>query len=765
MFDDGWRFHRGDLVPREAVWGFLKAGTHNQTGAARGLDDSGWRAVCLPHDFVMEGPVTPPEESRREGFPEMNYLGDLHVLHGCRAGGIAWYRKRFRVDSAGKRVYLKLDGAYRDSAVYVNEFLVGTHASGYTEAVYDITDFLRGEEENVAAVRVDAGTAEGWWYEGGGLYRHAWLIVTPLISTEHHGVFVKAELSDDRSRAVLTIETNLVNRSDEACVTGVRHRILAPGGEEAAVTAELPVRAGAGEGAKAVHRAELEKPALWDLDSPQLYTLVTELDGEEDVRTEFGVRSICFTADKGFFLNGRHVLLKGLCCHQDHAGLGTALPDGMQEYRVRRLRELGCNAYRASHHPASEELLRACDRLGMLVLDENRLLSSGQDELMQARDMVRGARNHPCVILWSIGNEEVHVQFTEQGRKIAASLRSAVRALDDTRPVTAAVCMWEAGRLGETVSGPERQGTLAPSLDVFGFNYFSEVWDEFHRAFPEKPLVATEESTFSETRGCRETRDEFCHMSALDRSKWNYRVGEREWKAVASREYLAGAFLWTGFDYHGEPTPYGWPAMASQFGVLDLCGFPKDTSFYYRAWWRDEPVLHLCAGEHDVLCFTNCEEVELFRGEESLGRRSVERYGAAEWLGLPSTNGLVAVGRRGGQETLRRDIRESGPPVRVEAQIDGVFPERDGSRTVVVNLALLDAEGNVSQDADNRVTLTISGDAELLGTGNGNPSCHEDVKALQRSAFHGLLQAVFRVEGNASLCADAASLSGAAIAL
>ena len=757
--DKDWRFYPGDIQADRAYWGYIKSGTHNQNGAAKELNDTGWEQVTLPHDFMIGGYVTASKEKWGAGnaIPAMNYIGNLHIARGSFEGMIAWYRKKFQINSEGRRVFVKFDGIYRDSEIYVNEFLVGKHQSGYTGVIYDITDFLSDEGENVLAVRVDSRTAEGWFYEGGGIYRHAWLITTPLVAVEHYGVFVKSMVDLQENRATLTIETSLANHSGVEAEVAIKHRLIATDGTEYELE-ELKTRIASCDKGKMVQTMVVNNPMLWDIDTPYLYKLSTSLSSGDEVVTEFGIREIHFDANKGFFLNGRNVKLKGVCCHQDHAGLGSALPDGMQYYRIKKLKEMGCNAYRCAHNPATDELLQACDRLGMLVMDENRLLSSAGEELSQLQEMILSARNHPSIFLWSIGNEEVNIHFTEQGRKIANTMRNYVRRLDDTRLVTVAVCMWEAGRLGITVDEPKKQGILAPSVDVFGFNYFSEIWDAFHEAYPEKPLICTEDCSFSATRGCRTTQDERCHMSVTDQNKGSYRAGEKEWKAAAEREYIAGTFIWTGFDYHGEPSPYSWPAVTSQFGIMDLCGFPKDTYYYYKAWWSNEEVLYLCADDNQVWCMTNCDQVELFAQNSSLGIRDVEKNGLLIWEQVEETGNLTAVGYKDGKEALRYELTEYGPPSELTAYVDYAYLEKDGSRTVVVNVAITDDHQSLVENAENLVTFAYPENVTLLGTGNGDPSSHENAKKNYRRVFGGRLQAILSVYGEAVLNIEASGL-------
>lgn len=758
LFDEGWRFHIGDKKPDRPSWSLIKSGVCDQTWADKNLDDSDWRKVDLPHDFVMENDVTPPDRNRDAYRKKsaMDYLGDLHVARGSRAGGIAWYRKKFTADGSGKRVSLWFDGVYRNCEVYVNNFFVERHQSGYTGFSCDITDFLEDGKENTVAVRVDASEAEGWFYEGGGIYRHVWLVSTPPVAIARHGVFIKSEVDLAHNSAELIVETRVENKEGASREAAVGHVAVSPCGEKF-VLEEKTVCVPGRDSSVIEHRMTIPNPRLWDVENPNLYTLRTTLSTGDEVTAEFGIRKIHFDADKGFFLNGKQVKIKGVCCHQDHAGLGCALPDGMQYYRIKKLKEMGCNAYRCAHNPVADELLEACDRLGMLVMNENRLLSSSRENLEQLGEMVLSSRNHPCVFLWSLGNEEVSIQFTKQGRKIARTMKEYVKKLDPTRPVTAAVCMWEAGKLGQTVEEVSRQGMLEPSVDVFGFNYFSEIWDGFHKAYPHRPLICTEDCSFSGTRDCRRTQDDICHMSAMDARKGSYLAGEKEWIAAADREYIAGTFIWTGFDYHGEPSPYGWPATASQFGIMDLCGFPKETYYYYKAWWSPEDVLYLCSDEKHVWCMTNCEDVELLSEKGSWGVRKVEKNRVQIWENAGSQKEIRAIGRRNGK-TLYYELRRGGRAEAIRAEAEYMYREKNGSKTVVICAELVDQNGFLAEDADDRVTVSYPEQVTLLGTGNGDPSSHENVKCSCRRAFHGRLQIILAVSGDAVVWLEAPNM-------
>lgn len=770
LFDKGWKFRLGDILPEGEYWGFEKSGSHNQTGAKRLLEDSGWRNVNLPHDYVMEGTPVPSQDrwAPDNVIPLMESVGNLHTTRGSREGRIAWYRKHFpAMDTEGKRVYLRFDGIYRDSEIYVNEFFVGRHLSGYTGVTYDITDFLYGEKENLVAVRVDARKAEGWFYEGGGIYRHAWLVSTPVVAVDTHGIFVRSKVDLAKKRAEIMVQTTIRNSGQSSAEVEVKQSVTDPEGKPCAdggacAKGGLRVAVAAGATVTVEQKLEVEDVLLWDIDTPKLYSLSTALSSGDTVDTSFGIREIRFDKQKGFFLNGRNVKLKGVCCHQDHAGLGTALPDGIQEYRIRKLKEMGCNAYRSAHNPATEELLQVCDRLGMLVMNENRLLSSSSEDMAQLEELVLSARNHPCIFLWSLGNEEGKIHFTDQGRKIAATMRTLVNRLDGTRPTTVAVCMWDADSNYRGIDNPEVTGILTRSIDVFGFNYFTELWDRFCERYPGIPYVSTEHTSIPCTRGCRKTENEKCHLSMTDPRAMSHGEGEAAWKAVRDRDHVSGIFLWTGFDYHGEPSPYGWPAVSSQFGIFDLCGYPKDCFYYYQACWTDQPVLHLCGDGKVLWCITNCDEVELFCDRKAAGRYSIEKDSILILNDLGSGS-VTAVGYRKGTEAARAKLLAYGAPWQLSVEAEAVFPEKDGTKTLVLSVSVLDRGGNLAENADPLVTLTYPKNFVLLGTGNGNPSSHENVKLNYRRAFNGRMQAIFSVTGSGTVTTQAPGLvSGSA---
>ncbi|MGI5894937.1 MAG: glycoside hydrolase family 2 TIM barrel-domain containing protein [Candidatus Merdivicinus sp.] len=756
-FDKNWKFHLGDIYSQNPIRGFEKAGIHNQTGARRLLDDSAWKVIDLPHDYVIEETFIPTDKapSTETSIPEMWLGGDSYTNRGSLPRHIAWYRKTFeKMDTVGKRVFIRFDGIYRDSEIYLNNFFVGRHMSGYTGVTFDITDFIYENEENTIAVRVDPRKSEGWFYEGGGIYRHAWLIVTPLTAIAHHGVFVKSDMDWENFQAKITIQTTLHNYGNNSDQISISQTILSPNGE----TISLPERSATIPTNRELtiqQEVVINNPILWDIDSPNLYHLKTETSSGDSAETVWGIRDIKFEPDTGFYLNGRNIKIKGVCCHQDHGGLGVALPDGIQEYRIQKLKEMGCNAYRSAHNPATEELLQVCDRLGMLVMNENRLMSSSSEDLNQFDEMIRSSRNHPSVFMWSLGNEEGQIHFTENGRKITNTMRNHVKDLDGTRPVTAAVCFWDANSHFKGIDNPEITGILTNSVDVFGFNYFTDLWDNFRSFYPKVSLISTEHTSISCTRGCKKTDREKCHLSIIDCSK----AGEDTWKEVKKRDYIAGVFIWTGFDYYGEPTPFGWPAISSQFGILDTCGFKKDSFYYYKACWDEKPVVHLCAGDGGVFCITNCDEVELFIGKSSTGLYKIEPDTIMRWnhINLPAE--VRVVGYKNGKIVVQDSLVQYGSAAKLHAVVDGCFLEKDGSQTVVINIDIQDRDGNLVEIADNLITLHYSDQAKLLGMGNGDPSNHESCKRNYHRAFNGKLQVIFRIIDTVEIWIDAPGLT------
>ncbi|MGH9735366.1 MAG: glycoside hydrolase family 2 TIM barrel-domain containing protein [Candidatus Acidiferrales bacterium] len=514
------------------------------------------------------------------------------------------------------------------------------------------------------------------------------------------------------------------------------------------------------------------------LEERNLYRLVTtvEVNGHavDRVETPFGIRTARFDAEKGFFLNGAPVKLQGTCNHQDHAGVGSALPDRLQYYRIERLKEMGCNAYRTSHNPPTPELLDACDRLGMLVIDETRMMSSDPEGLSQLERMIRRDRNHPSVVIWSLGNEEPS-QGTPRGARIVTTMKRLTRKLDPTRPVTMAMN----GGWGEGVSRV---------VDVQGFNYggghlggpeTGANIDEFHKKFPQQPTVGTESASDYSTRGIYANDKEKGYVSAYDVNHPGYTTTlERCWKVFAERAFLAGSFGWTGFDYRGEPSPYGWPCVGSHFGAMDTCGFPKDNYFYYQSVWLPRPMVHLFPhwnweGKEgqpiEVWCYTNLDSVELLLNYKSLGSQRVEEYGHVQW-NVPYAPGvLTALASRNGQVLASAKRITTGAAHGIILRPDRAAISADGEDVSVVATEIVDRNGRVVPVAMNDVTFQLSGPGRLIGVGNGDPSSHEPDKPgsftqAKRSAFNGLCMAFVQSQKQPGAIQVSASSPGIEIA-
>ncbi len=773
LMDFGWRFHRGDVAPERLSEGWLKSGNFKVGGPALTLDDSAWRVVDLPHDFVVEGEFTQPDKAFASHSGAMaESIRSTHVSHGSLPIGVAWYRKTFKVPKRdlGKRLVLDFDGAFRNCTVFLNEHYVGSHLSGYASFRFDVTDMVTYGGRNLLAVRVDASEYEGWFYEGGGIYRHTWLVKTDPLHVAPWGTLVTSEVEETArpESAVVTARTTLQNRYTDDVTCRLISTVLDANGR-AVARAESTVEIPAWDDGDSTQQMVVEKPRLWSVDEPNLYTLVTTLKvgarAVDEYTTTFGIRTIRFDADTGFFLNGEPVKLKGVCCHQDHAGVGSALPDALQAFRIKRLKAMGCNAYRTAHNPPTPELLDACDRLGMLVMDETRLLSSSRDCLEQLESMVKRDRNHPSVILWSLGNEEWTVQGRDDGARMAATMKQLVKKLDPSRPVTVA--------MNGVFGGP-----VVDVLDVMGFNYHPEVYDDFHEKYPGKPAVVAESASTVTTRGVYADDKERGYVSAYDRNRpqWGD-TAEVSWKAVATRPWQGGTFVWTGFDYRGEPIPYRWPCISSHFGILDLCGFPKDKFYYYKARWTDEPMVHLLPHWNwpgreskpiEVWCHTNCDEAELRLNGASLGRKKLPKDSHVEWKVKYAPGTLEARGYRGGKVVATTSVETTGPAAAIRLTPDRATIGADNEDAAVVMVEGVDAQGRSVPIADNEIVFDINGPGRIIGVGNGDPSSHEPNKASRRRAFNGLAQVIVeatREPGAIKLTATSPGLRPATVSI
>lgn len=770
LLDDGWRFHLGHAADVERDFGFgrdqrsfAKAGVTSPATLA-GFDDSQWSAIRVPHDWVTELPYAPPQTAAAaDGAADR---ADAVAAHGFKAIGrdfpansVGWYRIILPIVAAdrGRRVRVEFDGVFRDARVFVNGYEVAQNASGYAPFGVDITDFLDMAAPNCLALRVDASLGEGWFYEGAGIYRHVHLVKTAPVHVPQWGVFVRSEV--DAAGALIRVRTEIAADRDAPAMVQLRHRIHAPNDLLVAETITSAISLDAWDRRETQASLQLPAPALWSVETPQLHRCITEilLDGAvaDRVETTFGIRTIRFDADRGFLLNGRPVKLLGSCNHQDHAGVGTAIPDRLHAWRVEQLQAMGSNAWRAAHNPPAEALLDICDARGMLMIDEARLNSTSAEATDELTRMVKRDRNHPCVILWSVGNEEPQ-QVTPRGANISAAMRRHILALDPTRPIT------QAFDKGFDV-GASRV------VDVIGFNYRTDQIPAFHARFPGQPIIGTETGSTVSTRGAYANDDAAHVVRAYDTEHpWWASTAEEWWKIADAHPYIAGGFIWTGFDYRGEPTPFpAWPSVSSSFGALDLCGFPKDNYWYYRAWWQpDRPLVHLLPhwtwpgreGQPvEVWAYANGDAVELLVNGRSAGRQPVARGGHVRWM-VPYAPGRIEAVAYAGDRSIARDMKQTaGAAAALRLQADRRRLAADGSDLAMVRVEVLDARGVLVPDAAPVIRIGVAGAGRLLGTGNGDPTCTVLDHEPGRPAFHGLMQAIVQSDGRTGSIAVSAS--------
>ena len=744
-----WRFHLGHAADVEKDFGFgrdqrtfAKAGQAAEAAAPK-FDDSGWDEVVVPHDWAVALPFA-------AGSPVKG--SDRGAAHGFKAIGrefpqnsIGWYRTPIEVTASdrGRRIWLEFDGVFRDAIIFVNGYDVAREESGYAPFGVRIDDFLDyGGGPNVVTVRADATLGEGWFYEGAGIYRHVDLVRADRLHIPQWGTFVRSELGPDG--ALVHFATDVLNSRDVPASGSLHQSLIGPDGEVAAVLPSMSFQLPPGQQRTLEQQTLLRAPRLWSLDQRNLYRLRSEIYEADrlvdSTDTRFGVRTIHFDAERGFFLNGKPVKLLGTANHHDHAGVGTAIPDALHRWRVARLQEMGSNAWRSAHNPPATALLDACDELGMLMVCEQRINSSSDEAVSQLERMIRRDRNHPSVILWSLGNEEPH-QATERGARINADLQEHVRQLDPTRPTTFAMDQgWDNG-VGRVV-------------DVLGFNYRTNQIEAYHERHHAQPVIGTETGSTVATRG-EYANDPARHvLRAYDTEHpWWATTAEEWWTIVADRPYIAGGFVWTGFDYRGEPTPFdSLPSISSQFGILDTCGFPKDNYFYYRAWWRpDQPLVHLLPHWNwpgregqpvEVWAHGNTDEVDLRLNGRSLGRKRMPRNRHLVWNVAYAPGRLEAVGFNDGR-AVARDVRETTGPARsVELTVDRRTAK--AGEVVIANAAVVDSRGRTVPTADNLLRFAASG-GRVIGVGNGNPNSLEPDAASDRRAFNGLAQAIVRV--------------------
>ena len=797
----GWRLFRGD----------------HQDGADVALDDSDWEIVDVPHDAAIGGAFDRAADLQRTRVLEDGERKERD--HTGRTGGLphvgqVWYRRVVHAPSGaaiGSRVLIEFDGVMSHSAVYMNGVHVGGRPNGYISFVCDVTDAFRFGEKNVLAVRVDNKPHASRWYPGLGIYRNVRLIVKAPVHIAHWGTKITTPEVSER-RSTVRIEVAVTNTSHDARDVELAIDILDMSGQSVARASKRAPVASQGEHVFDLSLT-LTQAKLWSVESPHLYTAVQRVLVDErvvdQVETRFGIRDIAFDADNGFRINGRRVQFKGVCLHHDLGSLGAAVNVRATERRLELLKEMGCNAIRTSHNPPDPGLLDLCDSMGFLVIDEafdewrDGKVPNGYSTIFDEwaetdlRDMIRRDRNHPSVVMWSIGNE-VREQRRENGKEVAQFLTSICHDEDPTRPVTAGFNAAEAA----IANG------LADVVDIVGWNYEHDRYHQHRSNHPNWVVYGSETESCVSSRGeyylpvrhSQSVRRPSLHCNAYDTeaTRWGC-PAEVELAAQEANPYLLGQFTWTGFDYLGEPTPYyvEWPSRSSYFGILDLCGFPKDRYFLYRSVWSDEPTLHLFPHwnweGHEgrvipVHCFTSFDAAELFLNGRSLGVRrkartrleSQDPAGDGEHLGWPFTRfrlmwdvpyepGMLTVVAHDdkGRPVMEKSVITAGQPAKIELVPDRSSIKADGEDLSFVTVKITDKAGNVCPRAENRVAFQIEGPGTLAAIDNGDPTSLEPFVGTNRRAFHGLCLATVRSRrdevGRIRLSAAAEGLEGATV--
>lgn len=730
--DNDWRFALGhaydvskDFYNGTGGFSYLAKTGYGDGAASAEFDDRGWRKIDLPHDWAVEQPFSP-----KGSFSH----GSKAIGRNFPEASVGWYRKTFAIPASdlGKRISIAFDGVFRNSMVWVNGHYLGTEPSGYNRFEYNISEYLNYAGNNVIAVRADVTMEEGWFYEGAGIYRHVWLNKTNQVHIVPDGTFVTTAV---KSNVADVTATATINNDDKKTRSfNITQTIIDDSGKALATktTTGLTLKPFASQDIKNI--LTVSNPKLWSLETPYLHKLITTVEENGSIIdsyvTTFGIRTIRFDANEGFFLNGKHVKIQGTNNHQDHAGVGAAMPDALQDFRIRTLKGMGCNAYRCSHNPPTPELLDACDRLGMLVIDENRLMGVASTQLNDLKRMILRDRNHPSIISWSIGNEEWGIEGNITGARIAATMQAFAKSVDSTRYITAAI----SGGIGSGIS---------TVIDVLGYNYVAtKNTDEQHKKYPNQFSWGTEEGSTVASRGIYEDDMDKHQLVAYDRKQNDFFYSlEQGWKHYASRPYLAGMFIWTGFDYRGEPTPFGWPSVGAYFGMVDACGFPKDDYYYLKSWWTNETVVHLLphwnwhgkeGQEIRVCAYSNCDEVELFLNRKSLGKKTMEPNGHLEWQVKYEPGTLEAVGYKKGIKAGNDIVKTTLTPNQVKLTANRKAIKADKKDIAIITVQADDKNNLRVPTAQNELSFSITGPGKIIGVGNGDATSLEEDQYLER---------------------------------
>ncbi|NDV94911.1 glycoside hydrolase family 2 protein [Dysgonomonas sp. 521] len=770
-FTENWKFYPGD----------------DSTAYNVRYDDSEWRALNLPHDwsieadFSIDNPATPGS--------------------GALPGGIGWYRKEFTIEkeSENKNIYIDFDGVYWNSKVWVNGHLLGERPNGYISFRYDLTPYIKVGGKNVIAVRVDnSQQPNSRWYSGSGIYRNVWLVTVNPLHVDHWGTYVTTPYVTKES-AEISIETKIKNSSDSGQRFELYSILVDKDGKEVVKTNNSN-GVGAGETVNMTQSLSLATPNLWSVENPYMYKVITRIEQNGDIVDEYetpvGLRYFSFDPDKGFFLNGESVKIKGVCQHHDLGCLGAVANVRAMERQLEILKEMGCNGIRTAHNPPAPELLDLCDKMGFIVMDEAfdmwRKKKSPYDYSQyfpewherDLTDLIVRDRNHPSIFMWSMGNEvleqwshidadtmnlqqanmilnfantlnkkDVNAKELHVNSLLAIKLADIAKKLDPTRPVTT----------GNNETEPSNHVFRSGAMDIIGFNYHENNWVNFHEKFPNQKLIITESTSALMSRGYYEMPSDSMniwperwdkpfdrpvhHCSSYDNCHvpWGS-THEDTWRLVKNYDHISGVYLWTGFDYLGEPTPFWWPSRSSYFGVIDLAGFPKDVYYMYQSEWSDKDVLHIfphwnwAEGQTvDVWAYyNNADEVELFLNGESLGKKAKEKDIYHVFWRVPYKKGtLKAISYKNGKEVLTKEIKTTGEPVSLRLTADRTALKADGKDLSFITVEALDAGGNPVPVADNLINFSVEGNGFIAGTDNGDPTDPDSLKKPARKLFNG----------------------------
>lgn len=714
---EGWRFHLGDVkrlnnIPIGISHVCCKAG-----GAIRELDmftdESAWKDVVIPHDWLTDQPLDQ----------------NADAAGGFKNRGTGWYYLKFKLpDTPIEKARLVFEGVLGNSTVYVNGVTAGRNFSGYNRFSCNIEDYLLPGDENEIALYVDARRFEGWWYEGAGLYRPVHIEFRENARFESEKCFIRGEKAEEDWNVVAELNISGIDAEKDNLIVNIS---LQNSQKNVVACKEFPARSNTN------FSLGIPDAKLWTPESPYLYTAVFELKREgrviDRMQNSVGLRTIEWKADKGMYLNGEQYRVKGICCHQDHAGVGAAVTKEIMEFRISKLKQFGINAYRVAHHAPAEVLLDICDRQGMLVMVENRHFAVSEDVFKQVDALVCLCRNHPSVFLYSLFNEEPW-QSEERGRRMAEKMRSRILSLDPTRAIT-----------GAQNGGMLEKKNASDALDVIGVNYFLADYDATHNRAPQKVMIGTENCPTYATRGVyRSDKDK--QVFANYGEEWGdfSESLEETMETVTQKSYVAGCFAWCGFDHRGEPTPYGWPSVVSHWGFHDDCGFAKDTAYLLAAWYREELCVHLLPhwnwelGEQVRVCaYTNADTAELFLNGRSLGEKNVHKK-RVEWK-VPFEAGTLSVCAKKEGKEVYDTVRTAGTPYYLT--LDDAVCEMADKELHIINVSVTDKYGIILPDFAGMVYFDAP-EGTILGIGNGDPNSHHEQKASAIALFHGRAQII-----------------------